>query len=62
VQIAETFKLIREILTEQLVPRKNLLFFYDLLIIFLIGKADVVHFFKIGCLAAFSLRNVIVFN
>jgi len=38
------------------------LFFYDLLIIFVRGKADVVHVFKKCCLAAFSVRNVIVLN
>ena len=45
----------------------NRLFFYDLLIIFLLGAKlitiiDVVHFLKKRCLAAFSLRNLIVFN
>jgi len=40
----------------------NLLFFYDLLIISVRGKAGVVHFFKKCCLAACSVRNVIVFN
>jgi len=42
VQIAETFKLMREILTK-LIPRtsSNRLFFYDLfIIIFVRGKAD----------------------
>jgi len=62
VQVAETFKLISEILTQQLVPRQTSCFFYDLLIIFVRGKADVAHFFKKCCLAALSVRNVIVFN
>jgi len=41
--------------------RSNLLFFYDVLIIFVRRKADVVHQKKY-CLVAFSVGNVIVFN
>jgi len=71
VQTAETFKVIREILTcwlllKELVVTSNRLFFYNLLIIFVKAKMDhhinVVHFLKYRCLVAFSVRNLIVSN
>ena len=59
VQIARTFELIKEILTQQLVPRQTACSTFWLL--FLLGAKritiiNVVHFFKKRCLAAFSLR------
>jgi len=70
VQTAETFKVIREILTcwlllKQFVATTNRLF-YVLLIIFLRAKRitiiNVVHFLKKRCLVAFVVRNLIFFN
>jgi len=62
-QIAEIFKLIKEILTEQLVPRQTAS--SSMTLIILLGAKritiiNVVHIFKKCCLAAFSLRNLIV--
>jgi len=71
VQTAETFKMIREILTcllllKEFVFTSNRLFFYSLLIIFVKAKRhhhiNVGHFFRKRCLVAFSVPNLIVFN
>jgi len=58
VQTAETFKVIREILTcwlllKEFVAMSNRLFFYDLLIIFVGGKTD--HHINVG----YFLKNVV---
>ena len=63
VQIAGTFELIREILTQQLVPRQTSC--STLWLLFLLGAKRItiinaVHFFKKRCLAAFSLRILII--
>jgi len=70
VQTAETFKVIKEILTcwlllKEFVVTSNRLFFYDLLIILVKAKMDhinVVHFLKKPCLVVFSFRNLLVCN
>jgi len=63
VQIAETFKLKREILTQQLVPRQTVCSSTTFWLLFLLGTKRItiihgVHFLKNRCLATFSFRNL----